>query len=204
MRHLMNAGRWARHLQKQADMSDKFIVEHCSPTLAGIKTGNLFSVRMQADTNLNKELIRLNKLLHEKGLCAIPIKKTDEYALIYLYRPDHLGRDLSNPEAVKILNEKGYTCGNINKCIARLISQLSIQGDFPHEIGLFLGYPPEDVKGFMNDPSKGVKCTGFWKVYGNEKRARELFGEYKRCTRSYKAELEKGKTLYELVVPRQA
>lgn len=37
-----------------------------------------------------------------------------------------------------------------------------------NEVGLFLGYPPEDVRCFMNDSRRGVKCTGCWKAYGDE------------------------------------
>ncbi len=181
-------------------MSDQYIVEHCSPTLAGIKTGNLFSISLKHEGNINKDLSRINITLRKKGICAILAKKTKDYALIYLYRPLYLEKDLSDPEAVRILEGKGYKCGNSNKCIIKLIHRLYEDEDFPHEIGLFLGYPPEDVRGFMNDPAKGVKCTGFWKVYGNEKKAQKLFGEYRKCTCFFKNQLKKGKTLEQLTV----
>ena len=54
--------------------------------------------------------------------------------------------------------------------------------DFPHEIGLFLSYPPEDVRGFIENKACRFKCAGLWKVYGDEERAKELFRQYKRCT----------------------
>ena len=38
-------------------------------------------------------------------------------------------------------------------------------GDFPHEIGLLLGYPPEDVSGFIENGGKNFLCSGYWKVY---------------------------------------
>ena len=41
-------------------------------------------------------------------------------------------------------------------------------GEFPHEVGLFLSYPPEDVKGFIAHRANDFKCAGLWKVYGNE------------------------------------
>lgn len=44
---------------------------------------------------------------------------------------------------------------------------------FPHEIGLFLGYPPEDVQGFLADPGGGrCKLCGHWKVYHDVEGAR--------------------------------
>ena len=32
-------------------------------------------------------------------------------------------------------------------------------GEFPHEVGLFLSYPPEDVKGFIDHRANNFKCT---------------------------------------------
>ena len=49
------------------------------------------------------------------------------------------------------------------QCLARLIERLKDADEFPHEIGLFLGYPPEDVEGFIQEPN-GQKYTGIWKV----------------------------------------
>ncbi len=75
-------------------MSEEFIIEHCSPTLAGIKTGNMFSVRIKDKTDINKEVRELNKTLKGKGLRVIVLKNTGEYALVYIYRPYHLEKDL--------------------------------------------------------------------------------------------------------------
>ena len=36
---------------------------------------------------------------------------------------------------------------------------------FPHELGLLLGYPAEDVRGFMGIGYKKCLYTGYWKVY---------------------------------------
>ena len=58
--------------------------------------------------------------------------------------------------------------------------------EFPHEIGLFLGYPPEDVDGFINNGAKGAKYVGTWKVYGDESIAKRTFAQYKnvrKCTK---------------------
>ena len=62
-------------------------------------------------------------------------------------------------------------------------------GEFPHEVGLFLSYPPEDFK-----------CTGPWKVYGDEGKARSLFAKYKKCTEIYCALWQSGSKLEQLAV----
>lgn len=67
--------------------------------------------------------------------------------LIYVYRSERLKRDLSNKTVQTFLKSKGYPCDNFMCCINRLIKKLREESDLPHEIGLFLGYPLEDVKG---------------------------------------------------------
>lgn len=194
-------------------MPDQFIVEHCSPTLAGLKTGNLFSVRISGKENSYKEIRALNKILTKYGLRAIPVRCTDEMTLVYVYRPEFLSRDLSDPEAVEILKKMGYLndAGNgactsaglpvhPEKCLVRLVKRLQENDGFPHEIGLFLGYPPVDVKGFMENPRQGVKCVGFWKVYGDKEQAERTFSRYRKCTETYKREISSGKSLEQLIV----
>ena len=67
-------------------------------------------------------------------------------------------------------------------------------------MGLFLSYPPEDVKGFINHRAGGFKCTGLWKVYGDEGKARSLFAKYKKCTEIYCALWQSGSKLEQLAV----
>ena len=38
---------------------------------------------------------------------------------------------------------------------------------FPHEMGLLLGYPIEDVRGFIEHNGCGCLYSGYWKVYRN-------------------------------------
>ena len=73
-------------------------------------------------------------------------------------------------------------------------------GEFPHEVGLFLSYPPEDVAGFIANNARRCKCAGLWKVYGDEKRARRMFHAFKACTADYCRHLRSGRSLEELVV----
>lgn len=72
--------------------------------------------------------------------------------------------------------------------------------EFPHEIGIFLGYPLEDVEGFMYHKEEGCKCIGFWRVYGDEKKARETFRSYQNCTQAYLRSWECGRSLEQLTV----
>ncbi len=48
----------------------------------------------------------------------------------------------------------------------------------PHELGLFLGIPFEDVKDFMECTTKKCLLCGYWKVYNNSDEAKMIFNQY--------------------------
>ena len=181
-------------------MSDAFLVEHCAPTFAGLKTGNLFRISYADLEVFREELRRLNGILKKKGLRAVPVRMTAEFALVYLYRPDFLKRDLGCEEAARLLTSLGYEPQSVNRSVAFLARMMREKEAFPHEIGLFLGYPPEDVLGFMKSSREGVKCVGCWKVYGDEARARAAFWRFQRCREVFEENVQRGRKLEALIV----
>ena len=88
----------------------------------------------------------------------------------------------------------------MNRCIVQLVKKLRSESSFPHEIGLFLGYPPEDVCGFIENKAEDCKCVGCWKVYGDADKAQLLFDKYKKCTQLCRSLFAKGCTLDKLAV----
>ena len=73
-------------------------------------------------------------------------------------------------------------------------------GEFPHEVGLFLSYPPQDVRGFIENHAVNYKCAGLWKVYGDEALARRLFDKFRKCTDIYCALWRAGSGIDQLAV----
>lgn len=181
-------------------MSEELMVRQCAPTLAGIKTGSLFPCPCDDRETLLCQVRSINRRLSPKGLCLLPLRFTEGSVLLYLYRPATLRRDLSDGMARGILTEAGYDGVSCGRCVAMLIRRLRQGGDFPHEIGLFLSYPPEDVKGFVENHACHYKCAGLWKVYGDEVRAQRLFDRFKRCTDTYYRLWQAGATIEQLAV----
>lgn len=181
-------------------VSEEYIVRHAAPTLAGLKTGSVFSCPFESREDLKAELRRLNTRLCRKGLRVLPLRITHNRALLYLYRPQRLKSDLRHACAEDILLQSGYRPECCEECVARLGKKLRSSGEFPHEIGLFLGYPPEDVRGFMENNACNCKCVGCWKVYGDEAAAQKTFRLYKKCTRVYCDRWQKGSSLEKLTV----
>ena len=71
---------------------------------------------------------------------------------------------------------------------------------FPHEIGLFLGYPLEDVKGFIINAGKNSKSTGYWKVYGDVEKSERIFECFRKCFSVMSSLFERGYSLPMLAV----
>lgn len=181
-------------------MSEETILRHCAPTLARIKTANLFTCEVKSREELKEELRKYNKKFVKKGLRILPLRYKDGRALIYVYRPSLLSQDLKHSYARELLSTLGYIPQSAGLSVVRLIKRLNEVEDFPHEIGLFLGYPAEDVKGFIEDGSRNYKCKGYWKVYSDEEKARRLFEKYKHCTSVYAEKWAQGRSLDRLTV----
>lgn len=181
-------------------MSDEMIVRQCSPTLAGIKTGSLFSCKIESREELIEQIKKLNISLVGKGVRVIPLRFRENTALVYLFRPKMLSKDISNFYATEMLRDMGYSEIETESCIRHLIHRIRELDDFPHEIGLFLGYPPEDVRGFITNNAKNEKFVGYWKVYGDEAAAKVTFDKYRLCTEDYLRRIKAGNSIEKLTV----
>ena len=177
-------------------MSEELIVRHCSPTLAGLKTANMFSCEYASPEKLRQDVISFNRRFACKGIQAVALKKADNKALMYVYRPSKLKKDLESASACKILSEYGYDRTSPGRCIVRLSERLKTCGSFPHEIGLFLGYPMTDVLGFIE--GKEHLSVGYWKVYSHVKNCQHTFDKYHKCTHELCKRFNQGESVEQI------
>lgn len=181
-------------------MSEEMIIKHCAPTLAGMKTANLFNCSFSCEADLKIQIEIWNRKLNPKGVYIKMLRKTATHALIYVYREAQLKKVIFNPEVSAFLKCNGYSKISLKSCIKELSNRLSHQEGFPHEIGIFLGYPFEDVKAFISNGGKNCKCVGCWKVYTDECSANRIFEKYKKCTKIYCKKYAEGSSILRLTV----
>ena len=181
-------------------MLEKQIIENCAPTLAGLKTANMFNYKFSTLKSLYQELEMSNQTLEAKGLYTEVLKITESRALIYVYRKKRLQNDLRKEGVFDLLKKYGYHSSNLADCLAFLKIRLQKYDCFPHEIGIFLDYPLSDVIGFIKHGGKNCKCCGIWKVYSNECETKQLFARFKKCTDVYIDVFTRGRSLTELTV----
>lgn len=179
---------------------ERYIVEQCAPTLASIKTGTMFGVVEDDASELMRQVHNWREVLAHKGLILTVLRYRSGRALIYLGRVSQLTRDLSDPDAAGLLKSCGYCQFGAGEVLERLRERLLSNEGFPHEIGLFLGYPFADVIGYIQNAGKNSKCTGYWQVYGDEQAAMRKFTAYRKCREVYKRLWNSGRSVLELTV----
>lgn len=176
------------------------LIEHCAPTLAGMKSASLFSYFHEGEAIVKKELEEVNGLLNVRGVYVEALLWREKSVLIYVYRLTQLKRELGQPGTLELLKEYGYENCDVDDCIRHLKHRLTNYSCFPHEIGVFLGYPLEDVKGFIENKGENCKSCGLWKVYCNEGEKNQLFSKLKRCTEVYMQVFREGRELSQMTV----
>ena len=112
-------------------MSEDLLVKHCSPTLAGLKTGNLFNCSCSSEKEAVNFVNTYNKILSKKGIKLILLNYSNNRALLYLYRKNKLKSDLSTPYAEFLLRMQGYNSIDVESCIAQLKRRVKLLVNFP-------------------------------------------------------------------------
>jgi len=108
------------------------------------------------------------------------LKSDDDSILILLYRKRLLEWYVNHPRNQSFLNKIGYdTEDSLEKKLTILKRRFEMS--CPHEIGIFLGMPVEDVEGFIEHKGKNCLLCKYWKVYCNPKRAELLFNAYDKA-----------------------
>lgn len=171
---------------------------HCAPALAGIKPADLIALPGEGDET-DALLASYSAALAGAGISLRPLCRCRSRCLVLVYRRDRLERQLEQEEVARLLERDGYPlAGGLEAMLDHLASRMAGSGGFPHEVGLFLGYPAEDVEGFRRHGGQGYKYSGLWKVYSDVERAQRCFRQYGCCRRALCRRLEAGYRLVQL------
>lgn len=148
----------------------------CAPFITGLKVSNLLAVPADME---NAAIDMLKKA----GISFFRMIKTDKKAVILLFRRKQLESYLYREDVKEILISEGYMELHIGYVLymfrTRYQDYICGNGEFPHEIGLILGYPAEDVRGFIDNNGRNFLYTGYWKVYKDVDNKVKLFEKFK-------------------------
>lgn len=154
------------------------IAAQCAPLLAGLKPSNLLIIPKECTQDLQN-------VLQEARVSQYCLSEYDGKQVYLLYRVNELMVFLTRQDVQKLLLELGYEGIGLHAILKKVSEKYTAhkqeRAEFPHELGLLLGYPAVDVRGFMEHGGKDFLYSGYWKVYGNVRETVSLFREFSRA-----------------------
>ena len=185
-------------------MFEKLLIEQAAPTLAGIKPASLFPYCADSLEHAFNEIAEWDRKLSVSGIRIMALCSCEEKnrVLVYSYRITALNKLLSDGDTMDFLVGCGYdTC---DQSCENMLRQLALRtgcvSGMPHEIGVFLGYPLEDVEGFIKNNGKNHSFCGYWKAYGDPEEAMKRYTQLRKCNDVYRKLYSSGRSVMELAI----
>lgn len=176
---------------------EKSMAYHLAPAMLGIKPACLMSMEKNKD-GLEENVELFNSRAYTKGMKLTVLCECKSRKLLFLYNEKLLSDRLADNRVRTLLESFGYDSDlTLERKLERLSERISASEDFPHEIGLFLGYPVDDVTGFIQNKGRNYLLCGYWKVYSDENRARRIFSNYDKCRNYLCNKLAQGESIYQ-------
>lgn len=176
---------------------DELIAFHCAPVLMGQKVANMISLKNSNNDSAETIVSNYNKEFNQQDIFFRKLCCCSKRSLLLVYNKKQLEDLLQEKGYRAYLTAAGYEMSNtLEDDLQTLEQRLQLEKTFPHEIGVFLGYPLEDVLGFVLNKGSNCKYSGYWKVYGNVSEAQKLFATYEKCRDYILQKLTEGKPLH--------
>jgi hypothetical protein len=161
------------------DYLSAVVAYHIAPTIEKIKPSSIVTFN-----NHRRELYSLWKkykycFLNYYGLDFCELKSDNEQISILFFDRKLLNEVIFDNENMLCLKEFNYS-PHMTLEEALHFLQERFEYAFPHEIGIFLGFPLEEVKQFIEYPERNGLLYGYWKVYENLEYAKFKFILYDR------------------------
>ena len=176
---------------------ERTLAYHGAPAMTGIKPADLIAWGDPAVCQ-SAFFQEYREQLAWRGIQLRVLWRGSPRCLLLVYRAQRLEGQLADPAVRCLLAREGYPVdGTLEEMLSALEARLSGES-FPHEVGLFLGYPPEDVEGFRFHQGQNCKLSGCWKVYSDVERARQCFRRYGLCRAALCRRLRRGAALIQV------
>lgn len=177
----MSQETWEIVKNKEVDGIELQLALQCAPLIAGLKISNLLNISKE-DFQKMKEIVK------NSHISWYVLLETEYKMTVLLYHRRSLENYLNQPGVIELLKKAGYQRFSLEMVLVefreRYQQYMGNKKDFPHEMGLLLGYPVEDVDGFIRHKGNHSLCTGYWKVYENQERKLKLFESFENAKES--------------------
>lgn len=171
-------------------------INTCAPVIKGLTIANTITGKKGTCNYL------LN-VLDNSPLSIHLLHKNDKNEIILIYREANLKEYLFQDEVKTYLKELGYKRCDLNYVLNKLTKRFSSfylkKTAFPHELGIILNYPIEDIKGFIENQGQNYLACKYWKVYSNLNETLKVFKEFDKALETSLKQLLSGYRLNEII-----
>lgn len=196
---------FAHRFSSEPDCLAAFIALETAEVLAGAKPSALISIPdRQRYCGLN-----LYRIWHEHGtgvmertcLSVREMGKGQGFIQLLFYMAEHFTHFLERRDVKVLLNRAGYRAPYSADHALDQLAERFKSTSFPHEVGIFLGYPSKDVAAFLGWIKLPLACQGPWKMFGNPRSSLGLAEIFSSCRRSMAERLASAQSALECIVP---
>jgi hypothetical protein len=183
------------------------LAAYCMPTLMRLKPSSLVSVnKKRVDYYRFMEVMKAE--VEQFGCGYNCVYENQDMLQLLIYHKERLEQVFAEENNKQFLKTYGYELkSNLIETGIDTLSERYRQYhersgraeymDFPHEIGIILGYPIGDVEAFIRLQGKNYIICGYWKVYYNTSKALTIFEEYKSVSKNALQMLSAGQSMRE-------
>lgn len=163
---------------KDKEYIENFLVYNTSLVIAGVKPAVTIAMKKN-NIKLYSNWNNFGKAFIKRlNLEFVELRESNESIIVMIYDEYVLEKELNTKDHLEFLFKLGYPHKVEIKEYIRTLKSRYEKYHCPHELGLFLGIPFEDVKDFMECTTKKCLLCGYWKVYNNSSKAKTIFNKY--------------------------
>ena len=168
----------------------------CAPMIAGLKASNLLIIASENEADARR-------ILNGTKISCARLARMDKKTTMLIYHEQWVKEYLASREVSDLLRVLGYEGKGFYEVLhsvrKKYRSYMKKEGEFPHELGLLLGYPAEDVNGYMDNKGRNYLCTGYWQVYADPAAKLNLFQKFELARERLIRAIFDGKEIQELI-----
>lgn len=154
------------------------IMWSAAPTLAKEKVSSLITFNDNRNLQNTWEVYK-EQICEKLNVGCFELKKSEKSTIVLFFNEEELHKVLKDERNLEFLKRFGYYKEMTLRENLQFLKK-RFENCCPHEMGIFLGYPIDDVTFFIDCPNKQCKMTGYWKVYHNIEEAKCTFNKFDR------------------------
>lgn len=148
----------------------RFLLLKTAAVRSGIKPGELLRVQ-HCYKSKNSEGFQFclyrSDIFRIMQLHYLELRIEENSSLVLFYHPATLAKTLLVRENQEILKCYGYPVRKDMQAMLDSLLNRFHKEKIPHEIGIFIGYPAKDVRGFIENLPRTPVHKGTWAVFGD-------------------------------------